>query len=1608
MKTQKEAVLLIISAATDAVARAVKQLTTSLLPLQGDRRLRIEHRGTILPGSDKEHQLQTWLAEASAVIVLLSEDFLADQKECMPLAAQVQWRHEHLELPVLSVLMSPCAWESSPLHGLRPLRIGNRALSEHVNRSQAWATLYNEVLGWLEKAIPGLSRTLASQSVIERDYRDRIARYCDKYAYLVEPKVLGRPYPAPVSPANIPASTKPMLCSPKDAAQTAAIAVFVGGSTMGKSSLLFAMGHRAARTGVICSAVEFPPESWEQQERALLPVLVPLEQLSILRSKSSAKTPDLLDFAAEWAEQKLAMAKHDLLQLYRRARAAGRLFLLIDNLGSRTADPEGQRIIENLIRNCIEPVASENRALITGPPELQLFTMTGELAQIGVLQNLSPAQCEAFVGNAVRHEIKAGKVQYEPSEALVHRILTELRAENALKSLLDQPQFLAIWVELHRDARNAATQVSSGLELIEKYLNLRLEQTIARIRPASQDPAREKARCERLLDALALQLLSATPRGTLTQKRLVRILTADIEQQKKKTTSELKADKIEQLFSNLIQHSGLLITGAGEQLTFSHTTFLNFCAARALAEMAETRRWNLIQPHLGASPWREPIALCIARLRQSDPDEQSAATWVGRIVDAALTQDTLQPAKLFLAVAAALEGGVTDRPQFGRLAHGLRAAALSPIPSVRDHALAGLCQLARTGQSAATDVFLDWLSAPAPQVQVILALAPLAALWPSGPVALRLHALCQHQSPTIKAAAIMALREVVARDRDLRNTLYAELDNHENEVARATYSVLLPLFSTDDDTQQQIRRRLTSENARAVNNAFASVSEAALDDSTLREILYQRIADQPALVKLMLLLQLIPRALSDVDDRARLIAALDDPNAHVRSGVLAAFFYLSRFDSGIRDLVLSRIADPWPLVPSDIPVQHFGLQVFFIRFMNMADPKVWKVVRTKLTHPDPLVREWLAAALAPWVPQIPELESLLWRMIADDQENTEVRQAALNSLLPVVPARPEHRELLLRRWPSAMATSLPILPSMIYVLGYLGSYDHAAQQILEQLLSENKIPWYRYMLLTGLLDSRPQDEDLLQQILVALREEDSSTVLNVFEFLTHRFTRRDLDRPEVLALFTHPYAAVRYAAVQWLIKLTPRDDRMDAVLLDRLDDEDSSVLDLCLVHLLSQVQANPESFARWAQALHRAKSTSPTQSQFVATGLSIMLVIHTDREAALARLQLRSSELAEQLKSALPEAAARVADPVTTIQQYIELSENLIGLPEIQLFWGIALGKIATKQGRSLAAEISTNLDSQSPQLQMLGLGMMIGQEQTSPDWSLLKKVRDSSLAPALRLLGSLAPVLSADPPAVEIEIATLFSCLSDPELMPRVSALRTLLENGSAITENPELAARLIPWLGLITEGVYDLRSEIRGPQSIFWNGATIRLRLAALISFHLPNQPAMYAQVVALLDSPSWQARQAAAWALACMSGGAPTEARRRLREISTDTRHDYDLLERLALARALRASGSLPAAIEQEIGDLATQAVEYGLQPWEFTPQQGKAVRECAVRLIAELPPGQAQRLILEKVIKQDPNPDVRNVAYELLNAAAIPEVGKVIQPQNRKTADSPSTP
>ncbi|MBA3533129.1 MAG: HEAT repeat domain-containing protein [Ardenticatenales bacterium] len=242
--------------------------------------------------------------------------------------------------------------------------------------------------------------------------------------------------------------------------------------------------------------------------------------------------------------------------------------------------------------------------------------------------------------------------------------------------------------------------------------------------------------------------------------------------------------------------------------------------------------------------------------------------------------------------------------------------------------------------------------------------------------------------------------------------------------------------------------------------------------------------------------------------------------------------------------------------------------------------------------------------------------------------------------------------------------------------------------------------------------------------------------------------------------------------------------------------------------------------------------------------------------------------------------------------------------------------------------------------------------------------------------VGALAPLVGSDATArqaVEVRLA-------DESGNVRTAAVRSLLP---LLTRDEELRPRLLSWLGTLIE-------EGRG-QTYSDTGEDTRRAVADAYAPLLAEDEALLAQVVAMLDSVAWPARQGAAWAIIAMPGGPPPHLLPKLCALLDDMRGEESWPERLQVAELF--INDQDRDLSQRAIATALAALDYATQPWYDLPKEGSKVRQQAARILGQLEPLYRDEAIfarLARVLHEDQSEEVRDAAYgALLRLAAAPE-------------------
>lgn len=1412
------------------------------------------------------------------------------------------------------------------------------------------------LLKTLEEDLGAVSRDLE----VEVAYRDRLAAEFDPKDYLVEPLLLVRhptrqrlAFPGPQTPAAFAMSTS--------------TAVLLGSNGSGKTSLVRLLVHMMARTGELRSDIGMPTSLWHALARPLLPVLLPLRVLNTVR-QGNQRPADLLTAAVAHAALQYGFEEQDLRSLFMQALANGRLFFAGDGL-NEILDPEVRAWVEHQILE-LRRRAPKLRILITSQTRLPIGAALAEHVATAELQGLTLPQVKMFLQRAAQVGVLPGASSDDPLGPMGHSLLAEIQDDPRLTEWAQWPQRLAIMVALKTSRRQGTRLSSSLVELFAHYVESRLEAYAIAALPAQSPPA-VAVRVRHHLAKLALWMLQtgvfSCPLHVL-KRQLIEIIqdgAVDLDAQ------ATAAREAETLLRFIPTHAGLLVAEPLHRMAFVHSSFLQYLAAHALATMPAENRWQLLRPRLRDASWREPIALCCAQLSLTGGGRQLLA----QLLDEADRATEAAPPELFLTLAAAVEAGVSDLPVLAPLVEKLAVLFESRIPTVRSQSLQGLCQLARLGNPDAQQLLAKMLMAPRPAPLLIRALRTVTDEAPHGALATRIRELLEHRAAEVRAAAIYALERMIQRDPVLREQIFSMLDSRDPEVRIAAYHALMPLFSQDDATNSQLRKRLKADNPDAIQAAFLQDGAQLVEDDGVRALVYELLGGVSGSLRGTLLAVLTVRVLQDDDDCRRLLDALQDPDPEVSGQVLTMLCFMGRFRADIRDAVLSRIGGDWPPAASLSSMARLFQQLYGLHFLDVSDLVVWGVLRAKLSHPSPLVREFVVKAVGASAPQLPEVADSLFQLVADDVQPGIIRQAAIASLLPLMTQRQSWQPVMARR---VQGQSANALVPMIHAVSLAAPKNRLLVARLRAMLAKGIPADARIALLDVLAYYRPAWREAVAALIRMLTDADPAVVRQTFLCLAPRLRAADLSIPEVRACFSHSQAEVRRTALDWLKSLGPRvasNRDACAILRDRLSDQDPIVFMLATALLFAPARRDPRLFADcFVAAVRFNDAHSDPRQHFPLIMFLFLFQVSRQRTAILAELRAKDPQLAARVAVGFAWGKAVAKDPRAVAQVVsASLDQASTGISAL-LLWH-RLNSVSKRMGAKLAKLLQPYLHSENDRQKMSAATALLGlgrQEQLDGIVTALQDV-PSGPEPEARLLTTIAQLTRPAP-----DMQRLFAMLQDKDMQQRLFALNFLLQQPVTSIDH---ASTLLPWLGVVMESPRDGLIVVTFGPSV--NGAELRRRVAERLAPWLAKEPDLRARIEAMLRSSRWQARQGAGWALSLMSQDLDDQLAEKLCGLLEDLRSpDDDILERLQAARALCAmSAGLPAPTQSFL-ELSQEGLRFGLEPWELIPNWAREVRLCAVELATALPETDEAIQLLEHTQDHDPDEVVKESAYRAL--------------------------
>lgn len=1568
--------------------------------------MRFWHTGSIEPGAHVQLTLAGYLREADAAVLLLSPELVSDP-DSAKLAALARLRFAGTQR-LAAVQVRPTMLDALGSQQYARILLSERALSEHRTQSTAWSTVASELTDWLAAEFPDRFPFAATLREWERDYRKCIGKALQGWPYFVEPRLVpASPRIAQVGSAQAPLVSLelwPRGVGPAELISQEHLTLLLGTNASGKTCALSALARITAATGRILSAVEATaennPPTWQDLPSPVLPVLVQLGTCSGKpKSQGGPSSVPLLELAGQYIADWLPVPRDRLERLFTNAWQQGRLLLLFDGLNEMDEDAR-QAFLQRLRQTLSgSQQAARNRIVLTSQPGLPDLKSIPSAFCVAFLQSLAPPDVKRFLLTAAS-QTPSPNPGSQAAQDRVATLLSQLHDDPQGMDMASNPQLLAMLFSVHTETETVL-RAHRG-ELFDRYVEQRLRRCAEGRKNGPEQVEQLALWMRRNLAELALRLLQAGQQGAVRRRalrdELATILSHDrraVSAGSHKTAkSEAAADKF---LTALLRRSGLVIEHDQNSLHFVHTRVHAFFAAEALAALPTEQRNAVLLQQRGNPHWGETIVFCVSLLNRGLRSDAADAL-VDALWATACSTEAERQQRLHLVATCLLELGHAQGETAAQVVIALGEQLRSRVPQLRTSALETLGRLAAVGCPDAEQFLCVQLGLKRPEADVITAARRLAEREPHGRLSLRLRALIAHPDPQVQQAAINALRWSLARDPQLLDVIASKLEDPEDAVQRATFAALMPLWEDNPSLRALLRDKLKSENPRTQQAAVLAVSLEQQDDPELLELLCDLCKQAPMLVRSLVASKLTVKAVSDEKIRSLVFSVLDQSPPMLANTLLVSLMMLSRFSPALRDEVLQRIDGDWPVFGVELPPDMLSFSLFLLRYLDAADPQLFPVLLRKLRHPRPEVRIEIARSLAQADLRNPTIVEGLWQRVADDDEQPEVRAAALSTLLPIVPSRADWWDVIKTRMAGAHISAA----AMIEAQAELVRFDRKVRCQLRDRLAQETDEACRRALIKTLWSHRSERKQLLDLALEELAHADAENVLLALSLLAPFLPIKCLRYPRLQRCFSHSDPRVRRSALRWLESL-PESEERTAQLWSQLEQETDDVAFLHVWQLLGLLQNTDVAlYVRAAKALLRFTSLPTCASPLQLPALLMAPLLRaSDPAVMLQQLAEVQPSWSRWLEQQLAQTRALLADR-SALPQWAQAQMQTAPLgDDLQFFFGHALSQEAHRAPVDLAPFLEQLTASPRPQLHHGALGILVGASPEQRSRGIARLLTQPDLAPeqvdGMLLLHSLS---TGDPHQARLNFEKLTSSKTESI---RWASLHGLLPY---IAQDAALALRFTPWLGLLSSKWFEFvaardKSFPKGLAS----SAALRRALAEAIATHLPHEQTIYDALLALLNSPRWQARQGAAWALSLMKSRPPESLRVRLRGLLLDQRTDEDWLERLQAARSMaaiwRRSGDSVAhrASFNELHALADGALRYGREPWEMNLGQAEQVRSSAIHLLAELPDSPRSIATLRKISDEDSCDRLRDQAYKQLQSLQQAQAQTVVPPRSQ---------
>lgn len=1323
--------------------------------------------------------------------------------------------------------------------------------------------------------------------------------------------------------------------------------VLLGDPGSGKSTLLQLLALRAA-SGQLDSAFAGASGGELEQAPPLLPILVRLAAFDEYLDKVESHTP-LAEFLPLYWTRCLGVDIADLAGLFRQALDEGRALVLLDGLDEVLTRSRRRSVVGQVQRFIAAHGGRGNRFVVTSrvigyrdeplPRDAYEHATVLDLdkSDIATLVRRWSRALEAFSARTPV-TVDIGR----RADQLSERVLGEFEGKPHLAQLAVNPLMASMLVRLAR-ARNARLPAQRVL-LYREFTNLLLEQwPDERSHDARQGEvaATPLPRLQLHLMDLALYLHRKYPSGTAPRRVLEAALTesclpflcnaapTDASPAESAEAESAARSLLDELRSRL----GIIAERGPDAFGFLHLSHQEYFAAGALARMrTHEARWQVLAEHLHDPRWREVLLFCAGWLGHVHLRTDDVDALVRAILAVDSPYEDLLHRDVFLAADLVADEVGASMAVIGEVSAALRELLDAPLGQVRRRAMERFVALVELGhQPTIEHVLARFGDADPPRPFGFDTMRKLATMF---------------DKPGCQALREYFLDELNGFDWHRENWL----------VWNRLQWVIPVLARADADLRATLCDRLRSpvHGEQLASHLCGLVPEFPELLDHLLPYFRQR-GPRSLWINLLLVAPNDVRVQALADERWR--------NRRQHRGwqydLTTVAVRLAGQDARWRRRVLDEMSG----ADADLQVRLLG---------NLGD----------LAHRDDEIRERIV--------QVTESESL-------------ARQRAAFSAL--ARSARTHHDARSALTPALAHDDSSIRLNAVRALGSMAPYSTSICAHLQERLDDPRAAVRDATLnaLAPLASDQPELRERLQRLLQIQATAPANVCIDTVAPL---LTRSDALYTHLVRYLDDRDTHTRVAAMQALAPLFEEDQTLHLRIVPKLASQYDSEAE-CAIELLAPWAQQPAIRSRLMVCLDNRR-VRLTAARVLAERASDAPDVVKAFRALAARLehdaQLGDHDALVTLEPMLGQDPI-VTDKVLTYCMPRFSHGNILAIlarhPDLP---GVR-ERLSSLTGQGLLTQLSSHA--------LRGLWKLIGGERMALDGALLaarqgdrralefvaahasthQQVREFLCEtlenePTQNLLQTLQPLV-ADHPRVRAAFEAVFH--SRAINSPRSIVPTVISGLASALSQRPELAEQLLPWLGMRTDERQNRTTPLRGigmPIEQRNQSLPPRKILALAYADILRPDTPLWTTLEAQLDSDAWQARQGAVWTFAAWDGDLPAPLMDRLLATLDDRRAEESWLQRLQAAECFL--NHRDPALSREAIAIAEQALQFGQEPWHL--QLGSQIRKQAARILAKLEPTVPDQRLLDLVatrLREESDQAVKEDLYQtLLALATIP--------------------